>query len=95
MDRGRKTMVKPEVTLGHGAVAAAGAVVTEDVVPYTIVAGTPAKPMRLRQPKDIADRLIALAWRNWSHGNLRAALAEFRSMTAEAFLEKYEAQELL
>ena len=52
-------MVKPEVTLSHGAVAAAGAVVTKDVAPYTIVAGTLAKPMLLRQPKDIADRLIA------------------------------------
>ena len=56
---GAETMVKPEVTLGHGAVAAAGAVVTKDVAPYTIVAGTLAKPMLLRQPKDIADRLIA------------------------------------
>ena len=66
-------MVKPEVTLGHGAVAAAGAVVTKDVAAYTIFAGTLAKPMRLRQPKEIADRLIALAWWDWPHGDLRAA----------------------
>lgn len=47
---GAGAMVKPEVTLGHGAVVAAGAVVTKDVEPYTIVAGTPARPLRLRQP---------------------------------------------
>lgn len=88
---GAGAMIKPEVTLGHGAVVAAGAVVTKDVDPYTIVAGTPAKPLRLRQPKDIADRLIALAWWDWSHDDLRAALTDFRSMKAEAFLEKYVA----
>lgn len=87
---GAGAMVKPEVTLGHGAVVAAGAVATKDVDPYTIVAGAPAKPLRLRQPRDIADRLIALAWWDWSHEALRCALDDFRTLTAEAFLEKYE-----
>lgn len=87
---GAGAMVKPEVTLGDGAVVAAGAVVTKDVDPYTIVAGTPAKPLRLRQPRDIAGRLIALAWWDWPHENLRKALDDFRNMRAEAFLEKYE-----
>ncbi|WP_424969266.1 chloramphenicol acetyltransferase [Dinoroseobacter sp. S76] len=87
---GAGAMVKPEVTLGHGAVVAAGAVVTKDVEPYTIVAGTPAKTLRLRQPRAIADRLIALGWWDWSHERLRRALPEFRSLPAEAFLEKYE-----
>ena len=83
-------MVKPEVTLSDGAVVAAGAVVTKDVDPYTIVAGTPAKPLRLRQPRAIADRLIALAWWDWRHEALRLALNDFRVMKAEAFLEKFE-----
>ena len=86
---GAGAMVKPEVTLGHGAVVAAGAVVTKDVDPYTIVAGTPAKPLRLRQPPEIAERLIALAWWDWPHEALRSALQDFRQMKAEAFLEKY------
>lgn len=88
---GAGAMIKPEVTIGHGAVVAAGAVVTKDVDPYTIVAGTPAKPLRLRQPRDIADRLIELAWWDWSHDVLRDALEDFRKLKAEAFLEKYEA----
>lgn len=33
------------VTIGEGAVVAAGAVVTRDVAPFTIVAGTPAVPI--------------------------------------------------
>ena len=86
---GAGAMVKPEVTLGHGAVVASGAVVTKDVDPYTIVAGTPATPLRLRQPRDIADRLIALAWWDWSHDRLRTALEDFRRLEVEAFLERY------
>jgi phosphonate metabolism protein (transferase hexapeptide repeat family) len=87
---GAGAMIKPEVSLGDGAVVAAGAVVTRDVAPYTIVAGTPAKPLRERQPAAIAERLIALAWWDWPHERLRAALEDFRSLSAEAFLEKYQ-----
>ncbi|AUC54436.1 chloramphenicol acetyltransferase [Sagittula sp. P11] len=86
---GHGAMIKPEVTLGHGAVVASGAVVTKDVAPYTIVAGTPARVLRLRQPEAIADRLIALAWWDWPHDRLRQTLDDFRTLTAEAFLDKY------
>jgi phosphonate metabolism protein (transferase hexapeptide repeat family) len=86
---GHAAMVKPEVTVGHGAVVAAGAIVTKDVAPYTIVAGVPAVKVRNRQPPDIAERLIALAWWDWSHERLRETLQDFRSLRAEAFLEKY------
>ncbi|WP_298908413.1 chloramphenicol acetyltransferase [uncultured Aliiroseovarius sp.] len=86
---GHGAMVKPEVTLGHGAVVASGAIVTKDVAPYTIVAGVPAAPIRARQPKQVAERLIELAWWDWDHARLRASLEDFRSLSAEAFLEKY------
>ena len=38
-------VIRPEVTIGIGAVVAAGAVVTKDVAPYMIVAGVPAVPL--------------------------------------------------
>lgn len=68
---------------------AAGAHLTHDVAPYTVVAGIPAKPLRLRQPRYIGDRLIDLAWWDWPHDALRKALEDFRQLTAEAFLDKY------
>jgi phosphonate metabolism protein (transferase hexapeptide repeat family) len=86
---GHGAIIKPDVTIGAGAVIASGAVVTKDVPPYMIVAGLPAAPMRPRFAPAIADRLMALAWWDWSHDRLRAALMDFRSMKAEAFLEKY------
>ena len=36
------------ITIGNGAVVGAGAIVTKDVPPYAIVAGTPAKILRYR-----------------------------------------------
>lgn len=86
---GHNAMIKPEVTVGDGAVVAAGAVVTRDVPPYTIVAGMPAKKIRDRQPAEIAARMIALGWWDWDHAHLRAALPDFRALTAAAFLDKY------
>ncbi len=41
-----RAMVLKGVTIGRGAVVAAGAVVTKDVAPYTLVAGVPAKVVR-------------------------------------------------
>lgn len=86
---GHGVIVKPEVTIGAGAVIASGAVVTKDVAPYMIMAGIPAQPLRPRFAPVIVDRLMALAWWDWSHEQLRAALLDFRSLPAEAFLEKY------
>lgn len=45
---GTRAMILPGVTVGRGAVVAAGAVVTKDVAPLTIVAGVPAKPIGMR-----------------------------------------------
>lgn len=86
---GHGAVIRPEVRMGHGAVVAAGAVVTKDVEPYTVVAGVPARLLRARQPRPIADRLIALGWWDWDHDRLRAALVDFRSLDAEAFLERH------
>lgn len=87
---GHGAVIRPEVTIGDGAVVAAGAVVTKDVAPYTIVAGVPAKPLRTRFAPDIAERLIALAWWDWDHATLRDRLDDFRHLPIEAFLEKYQ-----
>lgn len=46
---GAAAIVLPGVTIGEGAVVAAGSVVTKDVQPFMIVAGVPAKPVRRRE----------------------------------------------
>jgi phosphonate metabolism protein (transferase hexapeptide repeat family) len=91
---GHGAIVLPGRKIGTGAVVAAGAIVTKDVVPYTIVGGNPARPIRERFPRAIAERLQELAWWNWGHDQLRAALADFRALPVEAFLERYETNSL-
>ncbi|MEW9807061.1 DapH/DapD/GlmU-related protein [Mesorhizobium sp. ZMM04-5] len=86
---GHGSTVLPGVTVGDGAVVGSGAVVTRDVAPYTIVAGVPARPIRDRFDRSTAERYQALAWWDWDHARLRAALDDFRSLSAEAFLEKH------
>lgn len=46
---GGSSIILPGVTIGEGAVVAAGSVVTKDVPPYTIVAGCPARIIRTRE----------------------------------------------
>lgn len=87
---GHGSTVLPGVIVGNGAVVGSGAVVTRDVEPYTIVGGVPARVIRRRFPADLAARLDALAWWDWDHRALRAALDDFRSLSIEEFLEKYE-----
>lgn len=87
---GHGAIILPGRSIGTGAVVAGGAIVTKDVAPYTIVAGNPAKPIRPRFPAAIAERLVALAWWDWEHAFLRAALDDFRALSVEAFLEKHD-----
>ena len=54
---GPRAIIIPGVTIGKGAVVAAGAVVTHDVEPYKIVGGVPAKEIGERKAKDLNYRL--------------------------------------
>jgi acetyltransferase-like isoleucine patch superfamily enzyme len=47
---GARAIILPGITVGRGAVVAAGSVVTKNVAPMTIVAGVPAKPVGVRDP---------------------------------------------
>ncbi len=88
---GHGAIIKPELTIGAGAIVASGAVVTKDVPPFMIVAGCPATPLRPRFDPRTIDRLMALDWWDWDHARLREALTDFRTLQAEAFLEKHHA----
>ena len=65
---GYAAMVMPGVTIGHGAVVAAGSVVASDVPAYAIAAGNPARVVRRRYEDDDVERLLRAAWWDWPIG---------------------------
>ncbi len=54
---GPRAIVLPGVTIGRGAIVAAGAVVTKNVSPHTIVGGIPAREIGKRNVKDLSYKL--------------------------------------
>lgn len=59
---GPRAIILPGVTIGKGAVVAAGAVVTKDIEPFSIVGGVPAKEIGKRDESSIGYKLGRAAW---------------------------------
>lgn len=55
---GIRAIIMPGVKIGEGAIIAAGAIVTKDVPPYSIVGGNPAQIIKYRFPQSTIDELI-------------------------------------
>jgi len=86
---GHAVIVMPGAKVGDGAVLAAGAVVTRDVAPYTIVGGVPARQIRERFNRTIAAQLSQVAWWNWPTETIWQRLPEFQSGDVEAFCARW------
>lgn len=67
---GHNALIVGNVKIGNGAIIAAGAIVTKNVSPYTIVAGVPAKPIRKRFSDAIINEVEALKWWDMSEVEL-------------------------
>lgn len=87
---GHAAILLPGVTIGDGAVIAAGAVVSRDVEPYTIVGGVPARPIRKRFSAPVAESLRRIAWWNWADEIIFARLGDFRAEEIEEFCKRYD-----
>jgi phosphonate metabolism protein (transferase hexapeptide repeat family) len=87
---GHAAVIMPGVNLDTGVAVGAGAVVTKDVPPFTVVAGIPAKPIRQRFSKDIQSALLRIGWWDWERDRLQTALSDFRTLDATEFAQKYD-----
>lgn len=70
---GARAIVLGGLKIGDGAIVAAGAVVTKDVERYSIVAGTPARTIRMRFDQETCKQLIDMRW--WDTPSLRLSMS--------------------
>ena len=62
---GYNATIMPGVTIGDGAIIATNSTVVQDVAPYSVVGGNPAKEIKMRFDKDSIERLLRLKWWDW------------------------------
>ncbi len=75
---GNGVTILPGVTVGDGAVLGASAVVASDMPAYGIVAGNPAKVVKMRFNEPIIARLLVVAWWNWHAAKITRNLDAIR-----------------
>jgi len=72
--------------IGHGAIIAAGAIVTKDVPDYAIVGGNPARLIAYRFPEEQRKALVEIAWWDWPEEEVRKAVPLLAGKDADAFI---------
>ena len=81
---GMEAVILPGVKIGHGAIAGAKSVVPHDVPPFAIVAGNPAKIVKMRFDQRTVDRLLKVAWWDWPVDKITRNLNAIRGADIKA-----------
>ena len=87
---GAHTVVMPGIKIGHGAVVGAGAIVTKNVPPYSIVAGAPGKVIKYRFNELMVEKLLKLEWWNLEECLIRDSISLFQGEFTDEKLKQLE-----
>lgn len=94
---GHGAFIGSGVTIGDGAVVGAMSVVTKDVPPYAIVAGSPATIRSYRFSPEIIERMLAVSWWRFAFWDLQdapitdpAAFADFVQRRIDEGMQEYK-----
>jgi acetyltransferase-like isoleucine patch superfamily enzyme len=79
---GNSAIILSGVTVGTGSVIGAGAVVTKDVLPYSVVVGNPAKHIRFRFDDLTINKLLASEWWDFPDSRLSTFANNFNDIDA-------------
>ena len=77
------------ITVGNGAIVRAGAVLMEDVPPYAVVEGNPARVAGYRFDVDTIRQLQRIKWWNWPEEDIRKNI-HILADNVDAFLMKFQ-----
>ncbi len=83
---GYESVIMPGLTIGDGAIVAAKSVVVNDVPPYCVVGGNPAKIIKRRFNNETIKALLEIAWWNWGIEKISANLEYITSADIDALL---------
>lgn len=87
---GRGAVVLSGVQIGDGAVIGAYAVVTRDVPDFAIVAGNPARTIRLRFSEELITKLKQIAWWDWPDERIDRVVPLLQSNDLDRFIKNIE-----
>lgn len=83
---GRNAVLLGNITIGHGAIIGAFAVVAKDVPPYAVVVGNPAQIKRYRFTEDQIQALLKIQWWEWSEDKIQKNIQSL--LNIERFIEE-------
>lgn len=89
---GMNAMIMPGVTIGEGAIVAAGSVVSKDVPPYTIVGGNPAKEIKKRFTDSEINMLMEMRWFDWDREKVERAIPLLSSSSIGLLYDFYNSE---
>lgn len=97
---GEGVFIRRGVTIGDGAIIGSRSVVNKDVAPYSIVAGTPARTIRMRFADEFIEKLLSLRWwdyeiagfRNIQFHNVEQAVEQLQEDIDAGVIKKYQPQ---
>lgn len=87
---GCDSIVLSGLTIGNGAVVAAGAVVTHDVPEYAVVMGAPARIVRFRYDEAVRSRISGLHWWDWPRDVLQRHVELFKAPLTNTVIDALE-----
>jgi virginiamycin A acetyltransferase len=85
---GMGAYIMPGVTVGNGVTIAANSVVTIPVADYSVVAGSPAKVIKVKHDKHTVQELNKIAWWNWEEELIKERISDFYG-GINNFINKY------
>jgi virginiamycin A acetyltransferase len=84
---GYDSLIMPGVKIGDGAIIAARSVVVNDVVPYSVVGGNPAKLIKSRFSPETTQSLLEIKWWDWDIEKITRNLENITSTNLLALIK--------